>query len=173
MLKTTLSGPTMLAFASAFPVPPFENFGSLPECSRSPWEQYPLALGCPEKTGQKWRNNMYQLKSKSSASFHIIEELIKHLVHGKDKKTSLERFTTYVSTTCWLARSSSFALSFRSSPSGICGALWARITFGLSFSIQNQPRNQPGWLFLKDQRRPANALTLEVDPYFDAVRNLY
>jgi hypothetical protein len=48
-------------------------------------------------------------------AFHIIEDMIKHLVHGK---ISLERFTTYVSTTCWLARSSSFAPSFRSSLPG-------------------------------------------------------
>jgi hypothetical protein len=30
----------------------------------------------------------------------------------------------------------------------------------------------PAWLFLKDQRRPADLLPLEVDSYLDAVGNL-
>jgi hypothetical protein len=39
--------------ASAFPVPPSESFGSLPECSRSPWEQYPLRPWVPQGNGAK------------------------------------------------------------------------------------------------------------------------
>ena len=38
---------------SAFPVPPSEPFGSLPECSRSPWEQYPLRPWVPQGNGAK------------------------------------------------------------------------------------------------------------------------
>jgi len=38
--------------SSAFSVPPL-TIGSLPECSRSSWEQYPLAFWCPKKMGQK------------------------------------------------------------------------------------------------------------------------
>jgi hypothetical protein len=30
----------------------------------------------------------------------------------------------------------------------------------------------PAWVFLKDQRRPADSLPLEVDSYLDAVGNL-
>jgi hypothetical protein len=37
--------------SSAFPVPPRESFGSLPECSRSPWEQYPLRPRVPQGNG--------------------------------------------------------------------------------------------------------------------------
>jgi hypothetical protein len=37
--------------ASAFPVPPSNSFGSLPECSRSPWEQYPLRPWVPQGNG--------------------------------------------------------------------------------------------------------------------------
>jgi len=40
--------------ASAFPVPP-EQPGSLPQSSRSLWEQKPLAFGCPKKMGHKRR----------------------------------------------------------------------------------------------------------------------
>jgi len=36
---------------SAFPVPPSEPFGSLPECNRSPWEQYPLRPRVPQGNG--------------------------------------------------------------------------------------------------------------------------
>jgi len=50
--------------SSAFPVPPCYTFGSLPECSRSSWEQYPLALECPEKPGQKWRLFSYVSQSR-------------------------------------------------------------------------------------------------------------
>ena len=35
------------------------NLGSLPECSRSPWEQYPLRPRVPQGNGQKWRNKSY------------------------------------------------------------------------------------------------------------------
>jgi hypothetical protein len=38
--------------ASAFPVPP-EQHGSLPQSSRSLWEQKPLAFGCPKNMGRK------------------------------------------------------------------------------------------------------------------------
>jgi hypothetical protein len=44
--------------ASAFPVPP-RNPGSLPECSRSLWEQKPSLLCAPRKWGRKRRNTMY------------------------------------------------------------------------------------------------------------------
>src|SRR4029077_10719042 len=44
--------PVTRSFASsAFPVPPCESFGSLPECSRSPWEQYPLRHCVPQGNG--------------------------------------------------------------------------------------------------------------------------
>src|SRR5579859_1621832 len=39
--------------ASAFLVPLLKSLGSLPECSRSPWEQKPSLFGCPRKMGQK------------------------------------------------------------------------------------------------------------------------
>ena len=39
--------------SSAFPVPPSESFGSLPECSRSLWEQYPLRPWVSQGNGAK------------------------------------------------------------------------------------------------------------------------
>src|SRR5882724_1737587 len=36
-----------------FPGSSLEDLGSLPECSRSLWEQRPLASGCPKKMGQE------------------------------------------------------------------------------------------------------------------------
>ena len=39
--------------ASAFPVPPSQSFGSLPECSHSLWEQYPLRPWVPQGNGAK------------------------------------------------------------------------------------------------------------------------
>lgn len=39
--------------ASAFPVPPQNPSGSLPECSRSLWEQKPSLLGASGKWGKK------------------------------------------------------------------------------------------------------------------------
>jgi len=40
-----------------FPGSSQENFGSLPECSRSLWEQRPSLLGAPRKWGRKRRKN--------------------------------------------------------------------------------------------------------------------
>jgi hypothetical protein len=37
---------------------------------------------------------------------------------------------------------------------------------------RGRPRSMPAWVFLKDQRRPADSLPLEVDSYLDAVGNL-
>src|SRR6202040_3809709 len=45
--------------ASAFSVPPFDSFGSLPECSPSLWEQRPSLLGASRKRGKKGETQMY------------------------------------------------------------------------------------------------------------------
>src|SRR6202790_5853747 len=58
-----IPAPGVLA-SSACQVPPCKSFGSLPECSRSTWEQYPLALECPKKMGQKWRFFSYVSQSR-------------------------------------------------------------------------------------------------------------
>src|ERR1700683_4610517 len=50
--------------ASAFPVPPSTSFGSLPECSRSSWEQYPLRPWVPQGNGaKKEKQNVPQSRS--------------------------------------------------------------------------------------------------------------
>jgi hypothetical protein len=46
---------------SAFPIPPGESFGSLPECSRSPWEQYPLRPRVPQGNGAEMEKQIMYL----------------------------------------------------------------------------------------------------------------
>ncbi len=112
---------------------------------------------------------MYQLKSKSSASFHIIEELIKHRVHGKDLVGAFHniRIDDLLARSVIIFCTFVPLFAFRD-----LRRVMGQDNFRTLFFHSKPARNQPGWLFLKDQRRPANALTLEVDPYFDAVRNL-
>jgi hypothetical protein len=47
--------------SSAFPVPPSESFGSLPECSRSLWEQYPLRPRVPQGNGAEMEKQIMYL----------------------------------------------------------------------------------------------------------------
>jgi single-strand DNA-binding protein len=47
--------------SSAFPVPPCESFGSLPECSRLPWEQYPLRPRVPQGNGAEMEKQIMYL----------------------------------------------------------------------------------------------------------------
>src|SRR5258706_4619422 len=47
--------------SSAFTVPPSDFFGSLPECSRSPWEQYPLRPRVPQGNGAEMEKQIMYL----------------------------------------------------------------------------------------------------------------